>query len=118
MRIGQGYDVHKLVEDRDLIIGGVKIPYEKGLLGHSDADVLLQRVSGNLDKTVVDALVVGRPDDGAHLGLDGIPLFLNQFRIAVSAVGIEVELQDLRLDEIRLWIGALHNLVQAERYFR
>ena len=48
MRIGQGYDVHKLVEDRDLIIGGVKIPYEKGLLGHSDADVLLHAISDSL----------------------------------------------------------------------
>ena len=44
MRIGQGYDVHKLVEGRDLIIGGVTIPYEKGLLGHSDADVLVHAV--------------------------------------------------------------------------
>lgn len=44
MRIGQGYDVHKLVEGRKLIIGGVDIPYEKGLLGHSDADVLLHAV--------------------------------------------------------------------------
>lgn len=44
MRIGMGYDVHKLVEGRDLIIGGVKIPYEKGLLGHSDADVLLHAI--------------------------------------------------------------------------
>lgn len=44
MRVGMGYDVHKLVEGRDLIIGGVKIPYEKGLLGHSDADVLLHAV--------------------------------------------------------------------------
>lgn len=44
MRIGMGYDVHRLVEDRDLIIGGVKIPYEKGLLGHSDADVLLHAI--------------------------------------------------------------------------
>ncbi|MGN0131482.1 MAG: 2-C-methyl-D-erythritol 2,4-cyclodiphosphate synthase [Lachnospiraceae bacterium] len=44
MRIGMGYDVHKLVENRDLIIGGVKIPYEKGLLGHSDADVLLHAI--------------------------------------------------------------------------
>ncbi len=44
MRIGMGYDVHKLVGDRDLIIGGVKIPYEKGLLGHSDADVLLHAI--------------------------------------------------------------------------
>ena len=41
MRIGQGYDVHKLVPDRELILGGVTIPYEKGLLGHSDADALL-----------------------------------------------------------------------------
>ncbi len=44
MRIGMGYDVHRLVEDRDLILGGVKLPYEKGLLGHSDADVLLHAV--------------------------------------------------------------------------
>lgn len=48
MRIGMGYDVHRLVEERDLIIGGVKIPYEKGLLGHSDADVLLHAVSDAL----------------------------------------------------------------------
>ena len=44
-RIGHGYDVHRLVEGRDLIIGGVKIEYEKGLLGHSDADVLLHAIS-------------------------------------------------------------------------
>lgn len=44
MRVGLGYDVHRLVEDRDLILGGVKIPYEKGLLGHSDADVLLHAI--------------------------------------------------------------------------
>lgn len=48
MRIGMGYDVHRLVEGRDLIIGGVKIPYEKGLLGHSDADVLLHAISDAL----------------------------------------------------------------------
>lgn len=44
MRIGTGYDVHKLVEDRALILGGVNIPYEKGLLGHSDADVLIHAI--------------------------------------------------------------------------
>lgn len=44
MRVGMGYDVHRLTEDRELIIGGVKIPYEKGLLGHSDADVLLHAI--------------------------------------------------------------------------
>ena len=60
MRIGHGYDVHKLVEGRDLILGGVKIEYEKGLDGHSDADVLLHAVS--------DALLgaAGLGDIGKH----------------------------------------------------
>ena len=60
MRIGHGYDVHKLVPDRDLILGGVKIPYHVGLLGHSDADVLLHAVS--------DALLgaAGLGDIGKH----------------------------------------------------
>lgn len=48
MRIGHGYDVHRLTENRKLILGGVEIPYEKGLLGHSDADVLLHAVSDAL----------------------------------------------------------------------
>ena len=60
MRIGHGYDVHKLVEDRDLIVGGVKIEHTLGLLGHSDADVLLHAVS--------DALLgaAGLGDIGKH----------------------------------------------------
>ena len=60
MRIGHGYDVHRLVECRDLILGGVKIPYELGLLGHSDADVLLH--------AVCDALLgaAGLGDIGVH----------------------------------------------------
>ena len=48
MRIGHGYDVHRLVEDRKLILGGVDIPYEKGLLGHSDADVLAHAIADAL----------------------------------------------------------------------
>lgn len=48
MRIGLGYDVHKLVENRKLILGGVEIPFEKGLLGHSDADVLLHAIMDSL----------------------------------------------------------------------
>ncbi|WP_088816279.1 MULTISPECIES: 2-C-methyl-D-erythritol 2,4-cyclodiphosphate synthase [Listeria] len=58
IRIGQGYDVHQLVAGRKLIIGGIEIPYEKGLLGHSDADVLLH--------TVTDAIIgaVARRDIG------------------------------------------------------
>lgn len=48
VRVGEGYDVHKLVDGRDLILGGVKIPFEKGLLGHSDADVLLHAIIDSL----------------------------------------------------------------------
>lgn len=48
MRVGMGYDVHRLVEERKLILGGVEIPYEKGLLGHSDADVLLHAIKDAL----------------------------------------------------------------------
>ena len=76
MRIGMGYDVHRLVPDRDLIIGGVKIPYEKGLLGHSDADVMLH--------AVMDALLgaaalgdIGKhfPDtDPAYKGISSVKL--------------------------------------------
>ena len=60
MRIGHGYDVHKLVEGRDLIIGGVNIPHHIGLLGHSDADVLLHAISDSL----LGSLALG--DIGKH----------------------------------------------------
>ena len=76
MRVGMGYDVHRLVEDRKLILGGVEIPYEKGLLGHSDADVLLH--------AIMDALLgaaalgdIGKhfPDtDPAYKGISSIRL--------------------------------------------
>ncbi len=60
MRVGIGYDVHKLVKGRDLILGGVKVPFEKGLLGHSDADALLH--------SICDALLgaAGEGDIGRH----------------------------------------------------
>ena len=76
MRIGMGYDVHRLVEGRDLIMGGVKIPYEKGLLGHSDADVLLHAISDAL----LGAAAMGDigkhfPDtDPAYKGISSIKL--------------------------------------------
>jgi len=60
IRVGQGFDVHQLTEGRDCIIGGVKIPFEKGLLGHSDADVLLHAISD----AVLGALGLG--DIGKH----------------------------------------------------
>jgi 2-C-methyl-D-erythritol 2,4-cyclodiphosphate synthase len=76
MRIGSGYDVHKLAEGRDLILGGVKIPYEKGLLGHSDADVLVHAIMdallgaaalGDIGKHFPDA-------DPAYGGISSIEL--------------------------------------------
>ncbi len=70
MRIGHGYDVHKFCDDRKLIIGGVEIPYEKGLLGHSDADVLLHAVSDAL----LGAAALG--DIGKHFP-DNADEFLN-----------------------------------------
>lgn len=77
MRIGHGYDVHKLVEGRDLIIGGVNIPYDKGLLGHSDADVLLHAIMD----AILGAAALG--DIGKHFpdtderfkGADSMKLF-------------------------------------------
>ena len=76
MRIGHGYDVHKLVEGRDLILGGVKIPFEKGLLGHSDADVLLHAVSDSLlGAAALGDIGVHFPDtDPAYKGADSLEL--------------------------------------------
>ena len=94
MRIGHGYDVHKLVEGRDLILGGVKIEHSLGLLGHSDADVLLHAVS--------DALLgaaglgdIGKhfPDtDPAYLGADSLEL--------LRIVGEKVNAAGYRLSNI------------------
>ena len=70
LRIGQGFDVHQLADDRKLIIGGVTIPYEKGLLGHSDADVLLHAICDAL----IGAAALG--DIGKHFS-DTDPRYKN-----------------------------------------
>ena len=82
MRIGHGYDVHKLVEDRELIVGGVHIPYEKGLLGHSDADVLLHAVSDALLGATAMGDIGGMfPDnDPEYLGADSLVLLRQGFQ--------------------------------------
>lgn len=82
MRIGHGYDVHKLVEDRELIVGGVHIPYEKGLLGHSDADVLLHAVSDALLGAAAMGDIGGMfPDnDPEYLGADSLVLLRQVFQ--------------------------------------
>lgn len=76
MRIGMGYDVHRLVEGRDLILGGVKIPYEKGLLGHSDADVLVHAImDGLLGAAALGDIGKHFPDtDDAYKGISSIEL--------------------------------------------
>lgn len=102
MRIGHGYDVHKLVEGRRLILGGVEIPYEKGLLGHSDADVLTH--------AVMDALLgaaglgdIGQmfPDtDPQYAGADSIQLLVRVRQ---------------RLDEAGYRVGNLDATVLAQK---
>ena len=92
MRIGQGYDVHRLVQDRPLILGGVEVPYEKGLLGHSDADVLIH--------AVMDALLgaaalgdIGQhfPDtDPAYKGISSVEL-LKKVRELLDEKGFVIE---------------------------
>lgn len=91
MRVGMGYDVHRLVEERKLILGGVEIPYEKGLLGHSDADVLLHAI---MDAMLGAAALgdIGRhfPDtDPAYKGADSMVL-LQACREKLRAAGYKV----------------------------
>ena len=83
MRIGHGYDVHKLVEGRKLILGGVEIPYDKGLLGHSDADVLTHALMDALLGAAALGDIGGLfPDnDDAYLGADSIELLKTVARL-------------------------------------
>ena len=100
MRIGHGYDVHKLVEGRDLILGGVKIPYEKGLLGHSDADVLLHAVS--------DALLgaAGLGDIGVHFP-DTDPKYKGaDSLLLLQTVGQKVKAPGYRISNIDVTMSA------------
>ena len=102
MRIGHGYDVHRLVEGRPLIVGGVEIPYEKGLLGHSDADVLLHAIA--------DALLgsVGLGDIGLHF-----PDTDARFKDADSSLLLEHVVQLLRGRKYR--VGNIDATIVAQR---
>ena len=94
MRIGHGYDVHKLVEGRKLILGGVNIPFEKGLLGHSDADVLLHAVSDALlGAAGLRDIGYHFPDtDPAYKGADSLKL--------LEAVGEKIAVAGYRISNI------------------
>lgn len=102
MRIGSGYDVHKLVEDRKLILGGVTIPYEKGLLGHSDADVLLHAIMDAL----LGAAALG--DIGTHF-----PDTDERYR-GISSLKLLEHVHSL-LDEHNYLIGNIDATLIAQR---
>ena len=109
MRIGQGYDVHKLVEGRDLILGGVTVPYEKGLLGHSDADVLVHAVMDAL----LGAAALG--DIGQHFP-DTDPKYKGISSIALSKeVGALLEKEGYIIENIDATIIAQRPKLAAYR---
>ena len=87
MRIGHGYDVHRLVEDRRLILGGVEIPFEKGLLGHSDADVLLHAIADALlGAAALGDIGLHFPDsDPRYAGADSLRLLAEVARLLNEA---------------------------------
>ncbi len=91
MRIGCGYDVHKLTEDRKLILGGVEIPYEKGLLGHSDADVLIHAImDALLGAAALGDIGVHFPDtDPAYKDISSV-LLLERVRDLLADKGYRV----------------------------
>lgn len=118
MRIGHGYDVHKLVEGRPLIIGGVEIPHEKGLLGHSDADVLIHAIAD----AVLGAAALGDigklfPDsDPAYKDADSLVL-LRQVCQKVRQAGFEIENIDstvlAQAPKLRPYIDEMRSLISA-----
>ena len=118
MRIGHGYDVHKLVEGRKLIIGGVEIPHEKGLLGHSDADVLLHAICDAL----LGAAALGDigklfPDnDPAYKGADSLVL-LKKVCNVVRKAGFEIENIDstvlAQAPKLRPYIDEMRSLISV-----
>lgn len=118
MRIGHGYDVHRLVEGRKLIIGGVEIPYEKGLLGHSDADVLLHAISDAL----LGAAALGDigklfPDnDPAYEGADSL-ILLKKVCQRVRQAGFEIKNIDstvlAQAPKLRSYIDEMRSLISV-----
>lgn len=107
MRIGHGYDVHRLVEGRALILGGVHIPYEKGLLGHSDADVLLHAIADSLlGAAALGDIGMMFPDtDKIYKGADSLKLLgqvaerLNKLGYAVNNIDATVIAQEPKLKD-------------------
>ena len=118
LRIGEGWDIHQLVAGRPLVIGGVTIPYERGLLGHSDADVLLHAVTD----AILGAAALGDigshfPDtDPAFRGADSTVLLAEAVR-RVRQAGFEISNIDstviAQAPRLRPWIDAMRGAVAA-----
>lgn len=119
VRIGHGYDAHRLVEERPLIIGGVEIPFERGLLGHSDADVLTHAV---ID-AILGALAMGDiggmfPDsDPAYAGADSLKL-LGKVRVMMEELGWRIGNLDTTIvaqaPKLKPFVGQMRdNLAEA-----
>ncbi len=102
VRVGVGYDVHRLAKERDLILGGVKIPYAKGLLGHSDADVLVHA----LMDAILGAVALG--DIGQHFP-DKDPQYAG-----VSSISL-LEQVRAKIDELGWRIGNVDSVIVAQR---
>ncbi len=102
MKIGIGYDVHKLVHDRELILGGVTVPFEKGLLGHSDADVLIHAIMDS----ILGAL--GKGDIGRHF-----PDTDDTFK-GISSIVLLEKVRDI-MNESGYKIGNVDSIVMAQK---
>ncbi len=118
LRIGEGWDIHRLVADRPLIIGGVRIPYERGLLGHSDADVLLHAITD----AVLGAAALGDigqhfPDTDAQFkGADSTVLLTEAMR-RVRAAGYSLGNLDstviAQAPKLMPWIAAMREVIAS-----
>jgi len=118
LRVGEGWDIHRLVPDRPLIIGGVRIPFERGLLGHSDADVLLHAITD----AVLGAAALGDigqhfPDtDGQFKGADST-LLLAQAMRRVRAAGYSLGNLDstviAQAPQLMPWIPAMREVIAS-----
>ena len=116
MRIGHGYDVHRLVEGRKLILCGVEIPYEKGLLGHSDADVLLHAISDALlrqdDVRLIEVKdYIKNPKSNGYRSLHliiEIPIFLHDEKRYMK---VEVQFRTISMD----WWASLEHKIKYKK---
>ncbi|MEE1110291.1 MAG: 2-C-methyl-D-erythritol 2,4-cyclodiphosphate synthase [Lachnospiraceae bacterium] len=119
MRIGTGYDVHRLTENRKLIIGGVEIPYEKGLLGHSDADVLLHAImDALLGAAALGDIGLHFPDTGAEFKDIDSRVLLRRVRQLLADAGYTVENVDATIiaqrPKMRPHIEAMRNNIAED----